>query len=204
MQNTEHSCKKFSGSGMICSAALVLSEFAKRVLQQQALSLPGNHQVNYSLVIHTKQAKWRYIISSRHTGLRSPTPVRNMQSLYTEDRLQDDGIIEEHLSVLYACKSNTVFSVFQAEATAQSLHWLPVTARMKLSSTHQLKRKTTASYKTASAGLLSHIEKASPGKSKLGKKTPRKRKPCSGRVKKGLASQRGAVWIGMTHAVRRA
>lgn len=109
--NAEHrairhfTCKeKFSGCGMICTAAPVLSEFAKGILQQQALPPPSNHQGNYSLIIHTKQAKWRYIIRSRHTGLRSPTLVRNMQSLYTEDRLQDEGIIKEHWSGLMLVK----------------------------------------------------------------------------------------------------
>lgn len=138
---THFTCRnKLSGNGMICTAALVLSELAKGVLQQQTLSPPSNHLANYSLVIHTRQAKWRYIIRSRHTGLRSPTLVRNMQSVHRRQAARWWNY-RGTLKCSYACKSNVVFPVFQAKAPAQSLHWLPVTVRMKLSSTHQLKKR---------------------------------------------------------------
>lgn len=95
MQRTEHSYIVLTGRNSVIVesfvytgvriAALMLPKFTKEVLQQQALSLPSNCQPNYSKVIHTKQAKQRHIIRSRHTGPRSPTTVRNIQSPHTEE-----------------------------------------------------------------------------------------------------------------------
>jgi len=65
---------------------------------------------------------------------------------------------------------------------------------MKLSSTHQLKRQRPQPViKQHLLGSSHTYKKNKPWKSKLRKKAPRTREPCSGRVKKGLASQRGAV-----------
>lgn len=70
MQRTEHSyillpgkisvvVESFVCTG-VCTEALMLSEFTKEVLQQQALSLPSSCQPSYSKVIHATQAKVHY------------------------------------------------------------------------------------------------------------------------------------------------
>lgn len=82
--NNSEIVESFGCTG-VGTAALMLSEFTKEVLQQQALSLPSNCQLSYSKVIHTKQAKQRHITGSRHTGPRSPTTHRR-GSLCTQSR----------------------------------------------------------------------------------------------------------------------